>query len=229
MKNCIILIIALLFSLCNRAQNNPTIRHSAFLKFGSTGVGASYHFQFHPKFAVGGGLSYINAIPTLFLKNVSQSKQHRLTANANFSDVGIFIKWFPMGKEYYDELEGNKFYIKTGALYRANAELFVRSVFQLKQPGSAFNNTDPIMGTLNVDIQTAKIQPFLAVGHQLFGNNNRIKGFFEWGASYHGRPTYNIKQTTTPGINPVNEKRIPGILNGITVYPILNAGLGYSF
>ena len=228
MKNSVF-FFTLVFALTSQAQNNAIIRHSAFAQLGSTGAGVGYHYQFHPKFAAGGAISYIHAVPTLFLKNVSQSKQHRLTANANFTDASIFVKWFPKGKEYYDEWEGNAFYIKAGALYRANAALFVKSVFQPKQAGRGFISSDPIVGFLNVDIQTAPIQPFLAVGHTLFGKTNRFKVMLEWGASYHGRPQYQIKQTTTPGITPVNENRIPGILNGITIYPILNAQLGYSF
>lgn len=226
-KNLFFLVLIL--ALNSQAQKNATAQHIAFAQLGSTGAGVGYQFQFRPKLAIGGNLTYMNAVPTLFLKNASQSKQHRITANANYTDLSVFLKWFPVGKEYYGEPEDYEFYFKGGLTHRLSSDLSVRTDYQLKQAGNNYNNADPVSGRTSVNIRVARIQPFVLIGHQLFGKNSDLKFYFEWGAAYHGTPKYTITQTQAPGIGPLNEKRIQQILNGITIYPILNAQLGYSF
>jgi hypothetical protein len=105
----------------------------------------------------------------------------------------------------------------------------IRSDFQPKQPGNSFNEADLIRGNLAVDVSTWKLQPFLNIGHQLFGKNNPIRGHFEWGASFQGSPQTQIKQTVTPGISPVNESTIRKTINTIKIYPNLNFQVGYWF
>lgn len=218
-----------LLHICSYAQRNDLLKQSAFLQLGSTGIGAGYQFQMNSKFAVGGSISRMNIAPTLFMKSLSIDRQFRITATAKFTDVSGFIKWFPFGKTYYEEWEDNWSYVKVGLLYRGMSSLSVRSVFQPKQAGKNFNEADPIRGNLAVDISTWKLQPFLNIGHQLFGKNNKIRGYFEWGASFQGSPSTEIQQTVTPGISPVNESDTRKTLNAIKIYPDLNFQVGYWF
>jgi hypothetical protein len=229
MRTYLFITSLFLATSCVRAQVVSAPRQMAFVQLGTTGIGLGYHNQLNSKFAAGGNLTFMSATPTVFMKSISETKQHRITASAKYIDATAFLMWFPVGKEYYGEQEDYQFYFKGGLTYRMNADLSVRTDYQLKQSGNNFNNTDPVKGRLNVDIRIAKIQPFVLIGHQLGGNNSNLKFYFEWGASYHGKPKYTITQTNTPGITPLNQARIPQLLNGIIVYPILNAHIGYTF
>ena len=224
--------LTLLFSLLvifSYAQQHFKHQQAAFAHLGTTGFGIGYQNHFKTKLAYGGSISYMNAAPTLFMKSLSQSRQFRLTPNARFTDVSGFIKWFPFGKSYYQDWEDNWSYVKVGLLYRGFSNFSIRSDFQPKQAGKSFNEADPIRGNMVVNVQTWKLQPFLNIGHQIFGKDNKIRGHFEWGASFQGSPRTDIQQTITPGISPVNESKIKSTLNVIKIYPDLNIQVGYWF
>lgn len=228
MKTTLIGIFCLL-QICSYAQRNEALKQSVYTQLGTTGFGIGYQNQFQSKFAYGGGISYMNVVPTLFMKSLSATRQFRVTGTAKFLDVSAFVKWFPFGKSYYEEWEDNWSYVKVGLLYRGFSEFSIRSDFQPKQPGNSFNEANLIRGKLSVDVTTWKVQPFLNIGHQLFGKNNKIRGHIEWGASFQGTPKTQIQQTVTPGISPVNESRIRKTINVIKVYPDLNLQVGYWF
>jgi hypothetical protein len=218
-----------LIHICSYAQRNDVPKQSINALIGTTGFGAGYQYQINSKFAFGGSISRMNMAPTLFMKSLSVDRQFRITATAKFTDVSGFIKWFPFGKSYYEEWEDNWSYVKVGLLYRGMTSFSIRSDFQPKQPGSSFNEANLIRGNLAVDVSTWKLQPFLNIGHQLFGKNNAIRGFFEWGASLQGSPLTQIQQTVTPGIQPVDESKIRKTINAIKIYPDLNFQVGYWF
>ena len=211
------------------AQQNTLLKQSIYSQLGSTGFTAGYQNHFKTKLAYGGSISYLNMSPTLFMKSLSTTRQFRVTTTAKFMDVSGFIKWFPFGKSYYDEWEDNWSYIKVGFLFRGFSDFSIRSDFQPKQSGKNFNEADPIRGKLVVDISTWKLQPFLNIGHQLFGKDTKIRGHFEWGASLQGSPKMQIQQTTTPGISPIDETKIRKTLNAVKIYPDLNFQVGYWF
>jgi hypothetical protein len=228
MKTLYITLFCLLH-ICSYAQRNDLLKQSINTQIGTTGFGVGYQNQIQSKLAFGGGISYMNTVPTLFMKSLSVSRQFRITGTAKFLDVSAFIKWFPFGKSYYEEWEDNWSYVKVGLLYRGMSSFSIRSDFQPKQPGSSFNEANLIRGNLAVDVSTWKLQPFLNIGHQLFGKNNAIRGHFEWGASFQGSPQTQIKQTVTPGIQPVDESKIRKTINTIKIYPDLNFQVGYWF
>ncbi len=228
MKTLYITLLCLLH-ICSYAQRNDVLKQSVFTQLGTTGFGIGYQNQFKSKLAFGGSISYMNMSPTLFMKSLSVSRQFKVTTTAKFVDLSGFIKWFPFGKSYYDEWEDNWSYIKVGLLYRGMSDFSIRSDFQPKQTGNSFNQADPVRGKLVVDVSTWKLQPFVNIGHQLFGKNKKIRGNFEWGASLQGSPQSQIQQTVTPGISPVNESKIRKTLNAIKVYPDLNVQVGYWF
>jgi hypothetical protein len=224
--------LTILFSMLiifSYAQQQVKLKQAAFAHLGSTGFGVGYQNHFKTKFAVGGSISYMNLSPTLFMKSLSVSRQFRVTSSAKFTDVAAYVKWFPFGKEYFQEWEDNWSYIKVGVLYRAGGNFSIKSDFQPKQAGKSFNEADPIRGNLVVDVQTWKLQPFVNIGHQLFGKNQKIRGHFEWGASLQGSPSSQIQQIVTPGISAVNESKIRSTLNAIKIYPDLNFQIGYWF
>ena len=228
MKTTIITLLCLL-SICSYAQRNKVLKHSVYTQLGTNGFGAGYQNHFKTKFAYGGSISYMNISPTLFMKSLSASQQFRVTTTAKFMDVSGFIKWYPFGKSYFEEWEDNWSYVKVGFLYRGFSDFSIRSDFQPKQSGKKFNEADPIRGRLTVDISTWEVQPFLNIGHQLFGRNNKIRGHFEWGASLQGSPQMQIQQTTTRGFSPINESTIRKTLNVIKIYPDFNFQIGYWF
>ena len=228
MKTRLILLFCL-FQFCSYAQRTPELKQSVYAHLGTTGFGGGYQNHFKTKLAYGGSISYMNLSPTLFMKSLSSSRQFRVTNTAKFFDLAAFVKWFPFGKSYYEEWEDNWSYVKVGFLYRGFSDFSMASDFQPKQAGKSFNESDPIRGQLRVDATTWKLQPFVNIGHQLFGKNNKIRGHFEWGASLQGSPKLNIQQTVTPGISPVDESKIRKTLNAIKVFPNLNFQVGYWF
>lgn len=228
MKTKLTLLFCLL-ALFSFGQQKVKLKQAAFAHLGTTGFGLGYQKHFKTKLAYGGSISHMNLSPTFFMKSLSQSRQFKITPSARFTDVAAFIKWFPFGKEYYQEWEDNWSYVKVGFLYRAGADFSITSDFQPKQAGKSFNQADPIRGKFNVNVQTWKLQPFVNIGHQLFGKDNKIRGHFEWGASLQGSPKTQIQQTTTPGISPVNESKIRSTLNAIKIYPDVNIQVGYWF
>jgi len=228
MKTLFITLFCLLH-ICSYAQRNTALKQSVYTQLGTNGFGAGYQNQFKAKLAFGGSISYMNMSPTLFMKSLSASRQFRVTTTAKFMDVSGFIKWFPFGKSYFEEWEDNWSYVKVGFLYRGFSDFSIRSDFQPKQSGKSFNEADPVRGALVVDVSTWKLQPFVNIGHQLFGKNNKIRGHFEWGASMQGSPQSQIQQTVTPGISPIDESKIRKTLNVIKIYPDLNFQVGYWF
>lgn len=228
MKTKLTLLFCLL-TIAGIAQPPMQRKQAAFAHLGSTGFGIGYQNHFKTKLAYGGSISYMNLSPTFFMKSLSASRQFNVNPTARFTDVAAFIKWFPFGKSYYQEWEDNWSYVKVGFLYRGFSNFSIRSEFQPKQAGRSFNEADPIRGNLVVNVQTWKLQPFVNFGHQLFGRDNKIRGHFEWGASLQGSPKSQITQTTTPGIEAVNESKIRSTINAIKVYPDLNIQIGYWF
>jgi hypothetical protein len=218
-----------LLHICSYAQLNTALKQSVYTQFGTTGFGVGYQNQFSAKFGFGGSIAYMNMSPTLFIKSISVSTQYRVTTTSEFMDVSGFVKWFPLGKSYFGEWEDNRSYVKVGVLYRGFSNFSMRSDFQPKQSGKSFNEEDPIRGKLVVDVSTWKLQPFVNIGHQLFGINSKIRGHFEWGASLQGSPHSQIQQTVTLGISPINENQIRKTLNLIKIYPNLNFQVGYWF
>lgn len=228
MKTKLTIFFSLLI-LFSYAQQKVNLKQAAFAHLGTTGFGIGYQNHFTTKFAVGGSISRMNLSPTLFMKSLSQSRQFKFTSTAKFVDVSAFVKWFPFGKSYYEEWEDNWSYLKVGLLYRGFSDFSIRSAFQPKQAGKSFNESDPIRGDLLVNVQTSKLQPFVNVGHQLFGTNKKIRGHIEWGASFQGSPRCQIQQTVTTGISIINESKIRSTLNAIKIYPDLNFQIGYWF
>lgn len=222
-------LLPLLLALAGRAQFFAAPRHSASVQLGTVGMGAGYQYRLHPKFAVGGSISYLDAAPTLFLKNASQSKQHRVTAYAQFVDVAAFIIWYPGGAEYYGETEGGRLYVKAGLLYRSNPRFLVRSVYQWKQEGKRFNPDDPIRGSILVDITNHAVQPIVNLGYSFWQLNDRMKASIEAGASYHGKSGLKTSEFATPGIDQPNIDRLLRVATNMVVFPQLQISFTYTF
>lgn len=208
-------------------QSNTFARQTVFAQLGSTGIGGGYQIQLLTQLAVGGSISYLQSTPTLFLKNVSQSKQHRVTANAQFIDLSTFLTWYPFSCSYYGEIENGNLFVKAGLLYRSNPSYWIRSDYQWKQDGNQFNPNDPIQGKIYVDLLTKKIQPFLSIGFTCWTLSDQLYSTIELGASYHGKPLIQLSQSATSGIDQPNMDRLLQVGSNLSVFPRLNITFYY--
>ena len=223
-------IIILFISATSFAQSN-TIQ----LKVGSTGLGMGYLKQFNPKLAATVGLSYINISPSILLKG--SSNQHLLKGTAKFTQLELAAKWYPGAKStIYGSNSRDRFFFKGGLLIRDNGNYNLQTNYQKIKSDNQFDHADPATGTLNFNLKTNLIQPFLALGFELMNTDNNWSATIEGGLSYHGTsptvPFVNYYETGNiklyePRFN--TWVRVPKTIKLVKVYPLLNFTIGRRF
>ena len=208
---------------------------SIALRLGTTGIGAGYEQKINTKWSATASLSYMNVTPSMLLKG--NTNQHRLKGTAKFLQLELAAKWYPTAKATsYGAINKDRFFVKAGLLIRDNGNYFLQSDYQAIRSGNQFDNNDPATGKLNFNLQTNFIQPFMAVGFELFNTDNNWSATIEAGLSYHGTaptvPLVNYYETGNIKVyepNFDNWVRVPKIIRFVKAYPLLNFSIGRRF
>jgi hypothetical protein len=208
---------------------------SIALRLGTTGIGAGYLQRITTKWSAAASLSYMNVTPSILLKG--SSNQHLLKGTAKFTQLELAAKWYPGAKStIYGSNSGDRFFLKGGLLIRDNGNYNLQTNYQKIKSDNQFDHADPATGTLNFNLKTNLIQPFLALGFELMHTDNNWCATIEGGLSYHGTsptvPFVNYYETGNiklyePRFN--NWVRVPKIIRFVKAYPLLNFSIGRRF
>lgn len=208
---------------------------NVFFKVGTTGIGAGYEQRINTKWSATGTLTYMNLSPSILLKG--SANQHRLKGTAKFTQLELAAKWYPSAKATsYGQINNNKFFIKAGLLIRDNGNYTLKSDYQKIKTNNQFDPTDPASGTINFNLETNFIQPFITLGFELINSENNWSANIEGGLSYHGTsptiPFVNYYETGNIKVyepNFANWNRVPKLIRLAKVYPLLNFTIGKRF
>ena len=206
-----------------------------FAKFGSTGIGAGYEQKINTKWSAAASLSYMNLTPSILLKG--SSNQHLLKGTAKFTQLELAAKWYPGAKTtIYGSNSRDRIFFKGGLLIRDNGNYNLQTNYQKIKSANQFDYADPATGTLNFNLKTNLIQPFLALGFELINTDNIWCVTIEGGLSYHGTsPTVPFVNYYETGNIKLYEPRfnawvrVPKTIKLVKVYPLLNFTIGRRF
>jgi hypothetical protein len=229
MKSLLSIILIFTYTFVNAQSKN------IFLKLGTTGIGGGYEQKLNEKWHATASLSYMNISPTILLKG--SYNQHRLKGTAKFTQLEVAAKWYPGIKSTsYGSTNKDRFFLKGGLLFRDNGNYLLQSAYQKIKPNNQFDNTDPASGKINFNLKTNFIQPFVAIGFELFNTDNNWCATIEGGLSYHGTsptiPFVNYYETGNLRLYEPNfDKwvRVPKLIRLVKVYPLLNFTIGRRF
>jgi len=218
----IIFFIALLITTSVNGQLN----NSLLLSGGSNGFGFSIQRQTSAKFAFGVSGNRLNASTKLF--HYFAGKIIKTKAITNSLQAEAFVKWFPMGQDYFGDYERNRLFVRTGAAFREDPTYFGSTSFWDKFEFGDFVLTDDQIGSVNMKITTNKIQPFAGVGYNII-NSYRFAVSAEAGSFYHGTPSMKVTATGILQSNEMNEARLNEIVSTVKFLPYLRLEAGIKF
>lgn len=221
MKKTIFFIALLITTSVNGQLNN-----SLLLSGGSNGFGFSLQRQASAKFAFGVSGNSLNASTKLF--HYFAGKIIKTKAITNSLQAEAFVKWFPMGQDYFGDYERNRLFVRAGAAFREDPTYFGSTSFWDKFEFGDFVLTDDQIGSVNMKITTNKIQPFAGVGYNII-NSYRFAVSAEAGSFYHGTPSMKVTATGILQSNEMNEARLNEIVSTVKFLPYLRLEAGIKF
>ena len=221
MKKTIFFIALLITTSVNGQLNN-----SLLLSGGSNGFGFSIQRQTSAKFAFGVSGNSLNASTKLF--HYFAGKIIKTKAITNSLQAEAFVKWFPMGQDYFGDYERNRLFVRAGAAFREDPTYLGSTSFWDKFEFGDFVLTDDQIGSVNMKITTNKIQPFAGVGYNII-NSYRFAVSAEAGSFYHGTPSMKVTATGILQSNEMNEARLNEIVSTVKFLPYLRLEAGIKF
>ncbi|MFN5913764.1 MAG: hypothetical protein ACK43J_05165, partial [Chitinophagaceae bacterium] len=193
---------------------------------GTTGLGISLQNQFHPKLAVGISTHYVNFDKTFF--TLLYNKITSIKTNTSSFHGELFLKWFPMGLNYFSDYDHNRFWIKAGVAMRSNPTYVGRtSLWESFQFGD-FNFSPEEVGTINMEVFTQQFQPFISSGYTVI-DSYRFHLGAEAGAFFHGTPNAKMSATGILHNNALNESQLQENVSGFKFFPLLRIEGGIKF
>lgn len=221
MKKIIFFIALLITTTVNGQLNN-----SILLSGGSNGFGFSLQRQVSAKLAFGVSGNSINASTKLF--HYFAGKIIKTKATTNSLQAEAFVKWYPMGQDYFGDYERNRLFLRAGAALREDPSYFGSTSFWDKFEFGDFVLTDDQIGSVDMKITTNKIQPFAGIGYNII-NSYRFQVSAEAGSFYHGTPSMKVTATGILQSNEMNEARLNEIVSTVKFLPYLRIEAGIKF
>ena len=221
MKKFIFFLALFFYSTVNGQLNN-----SLLLSGGSNGFGFSVQHQSSAKLAFGVSGNSLNASTKLFHYFAGQIIKTK--ASTNSLQAEAFVKWFPMGQDYFGDYERNRLYLRAGAAFREDPTYFGSTSFWDKFEFGDFVLTDEQIGSVDMKITTNRIQPFAGVGYNII-NSYRFAVSAEAGSFYHGTPTMKVTASGILQSNVMNEAQLNKIVSTINFLPYLRVEAGIKF
>jgi hypothetical protein len=202
-------------TLTLRAQDStsPSYHPLSFAaEIGTTGYGGTAVFRFSDHFGVGGGLDYFYYSRTGSIKDVEYNANLRLMTEP----VTLYI--YPWAN--------HSTYLRLGAAFNQNR------VTGTNPNGTFTLNGNTYAGTLNLNIQQQPVDPYLALGGNLYFDHSHhwsLSG--ELGAMYTGKPRVGLT-SSNPAANAdvaSEQQQLISYANKVQFYPVLKLGLNFSF
>ncbi len=221
MKKIIFFIAILITTTVNAQLNN-----SLLLSGGSNGFGFSLQRQVSAKFAFGISGNSLNASTKLF--HYFAGKIIKTKASTNSLQAEAFVKWYPMGQDYFGDYERNRLYVRAGAALRQDPTYNGSTSFWDKFEFGDFVLTQDQIGSVDMKITTNKIQPFAGLGYNII-NSYRFAISAEAGSFYHGTPSMKVSASGILQSNAMNEAQLNEIVSTVKFLPYLRIEAGIKF
>ena len=218
----IVFFIALLIT----STVNGQLSNSLLLSGGSNGFGFSVQRQVSAKLAFGVSGNSLNASTKLF--HYFAGKIIKTKASTNSLQAEAFVKWYPMGQDYFGDYERNRLYVRAGAALREDPTYNGSTSFWDKFEFGEFVLTQDQIGSVDMKITTNKIQPFAGLGYNII-NSYRFAVSAEAGSFYHGTPSMKVTATGILQSNAMNEARLNEIVSTVKFLPYLRIEAGIKF
>jgi hypothetical protein len=221
LKKIIFFALIIISSTVNGQLNN-----SLLLSGGSNGFGFSIQRQINAKLALGASGNSLNASTKLF--HYFAGKIIKTKASTNSLQAEAFVKWFPLGQDYFGDYERNRLFIRAGAALRQDPTYNGSTSFWDKFEFGDFVLTPDQIGTVDMKITTNKIQPFVGMGYSII-NSYRFNISAEAGSFYHGTPKMNVNASGILQSNAMNEAQLNEIVSTVKFLPYLRIEAGIKF
>ena len=217
-----IFFLALLFTTTVNGQ----LSNSFLLSGGSNGFGFSIQRQVSAKLALGVSGNSLNASTKLF--HYFAGKIIKTKASTNSLQAEAFVKWFPLGEDYFGDYERNRLFLRAGAALRQDPSYSGSTSFWDKFEFGDFVLTPDQIGTVDMLITTKKIQPFVGLGYSII-NSYRFNISAEAGSFYHGTPAMKVTASGILQSNAMNEAQLNEIVSTVKFLPYLRIEAGIKF
>jgi hypothetical protein len=168
----------------------------------------------------------LNASTKLF--HYFAGKIIKTKASTNSLQAEAFVKWFPLGQDYFGDYERNRLFIRAGAALRQDPTYNGSTSFWDKFEFGDFVLTPDQIGTVDMKITTNKIQPFVGMGYSII-NSYRFNISAEAGSFYHGTPKMNVTASGILQSNAMNEAQLNEIVSTVKFLPYLRIEAGIKF
>jgi len=221
LKKLIFFIVLFFYSTVNGQLSN-----SLLLSGGINGFGFSIQRQVQAKFAIGVSGNSLSASTKLF--HYFAGKIIKTKASTNSLQAEAFVKWFPLGQDYFGDYERNKLFVRAGAALRQDPSYSGSTSFWDKFEFGDFVLTQDQIGTVDMFITTNKIQPFAGLGYSII-NNYRFNISAEAGSFYHGTPSMKVTASGILQSNAMNEAQLNEIVSTVKFLPYLRIEAGIKF
>jgi hypothetical protein len=205
---------------------NGQLSNSLLLSGGSNGFGFSLQRQVSAKLALGVSGNSLNASTKLF--HYFAGKIIKTKASTNSLQAEAFVKWYPLGRDYFGDYERNRLFVRAGAAFREDPTYNGSTSFWDKFEFGDFVLTQDQIGTVDMKITTNKIQPFAGIGYNII-NSYRFAVSAEAGTFYHGRPSMKVTASGILQSNAMNEERLNEIVSTVKFLPYLRLEAGIKF
>lgn len=218
--------IIFFFALIISSTVNGQLTNSFLLSGGSNGFGFSLQRQASAKLAFGVSGNSLNASTKLF--HYFAGKIIKTKASTNSLQAEAFVKWFPLGQDYFGDYERTRLYVRAGVALREDPTYNGSTSFWDKFEFGDFVLTQDQIGTVDMKITTNKIQPFAGLGYNII-NSYRFAVSAEAGSFYHGTPSMKVTASGILQSNAMNEARLNEIVSTVKFLPYLRIEAGIKF
>lgn len=205
---------------------NGQLSNSLLLSGGSNGYGFSLQRQVGAKLAFGVSGNSINASTKLF--HYFAGKIIKTKASTNSLQAEAFVKWFPLGQDYFGDYERNRLYVRAGAALREDPTYSGSTSFWDKFEFGDFVLTQDQIGSVDMKITTNKIQPFAGLGYNII-NSYRFAVSAEAGSFFHGTPQMKVTASGILQSNAMNEAQLNEIVSTVKFLPYMRIEAGIKF
>jgi hypothetical protein len=195
---------------------------------GTNGLSASVNHSLGKKWFLGESFSVMNWKPSTYGSFIN--REGLAIMHLKYSQAGVFLRWYPYGKETIYGYQKTGLYLTGGFFYKFNDDWLTTSAFYAKR---RLKNTDTDSvyyqtGEIKLNTFTQRIQPFAGIGFRIFGKDTKLSLQFEGGISFHGKPDGFVSTTGDMDIQEVDILRLEKLHRYLLGFPFFQLHVVYN-
>jgi len=214
------------FNPCISQTKKLHTMHTISQGIGSAGPVIAYKAQLNKKISIGISGSYLNIKPTIPL--IISGEKVKGTLQTSTLQGSAFIRFHPFGKKDSTGFSKNGFFISGGLAMRNSSSYNVSFTFRDPLRVGEFILTTAQTGSVNININTQTILPFLSLGYEKKIKKSRWSLITEAGLYYHGLPLISMNSSGVLKLNDRNKDQLQQNISSLRYFPLLNVSLGYK-